>query len=46
VRRLYELVRADLSRPHLFAPERVGLRFGKLGNAGTADPLILMTAYS
>jgi hypothetical protein len=45
-RRLYEQVRADLSRPHPFAAERVGFLFGRLGNAGTDDPLILMTAYS
>ena len=45
-RRLYEQVRADLSRPHPFAAERVGFLFGRLGNVGTDDPLILMTTYS
>jgi proteasome lid subunit RPN8/RPN11 len=43
---LYEQVRADLSRPHPFAAERVGFLFGRLGNVGTDDPLILMTTYS
>jgi hypothetical protein len=45
-RRVYEEVRADLSRPHPFASERVGFLFGRLGNAETNDPLVLITAYS
>jgi hypothetical protein len=45
-RRLHEGVRADLSRPHPFAAERVGFLFGRLGNVGTDAPLVLLTGYS
>jgi hypothetical protein len=45
-RQLYEQVRADLSRPHPFAAERVGFLFARLGNANNATPLVLFTGYS
>ncbi len=45
-RSLYDRVRADLSRPHRFAAERVGFLFTRLGNTGTAEPIVLITEYS
>lgn len=45
-RTLYDRVRADLHRPHPFAAERVGFLFAKLGNAGTADPIVVFTDYA
>ena len=45
-RRLYEEVRADLSRPHPFASERVGFLFGRLGYADETDRLVLLAGYS
>ncbi len=42
---LYERVRKDLLRPHWFAAERVGFIYGSLANAGTVDPLVLLTDY-
>lgn len=42
-RSLLEQVRADLTRPHPFAAERVGFLYGQLMDAG--DPLVLMTGY-
>jgi hypothetical protein len=36
-------VRADLSRPHPFAAQRVGFLYGRLVSAGS--PLVLMTEY-
>ncbi len=42
-RKLLDEVRADLSRPHPFAAERVGFLFGKLAVADS--PLVLMTGY-
>ena len=42
---LHDQVRTDLSRPHPFAAERVGFVFGRLGNDGTAAPIILLTGY-
>jgi len=45
-RQLYEQVRADLSRLHPFASERVGFLFAQLGNANSVTPLVLFTGYS
>lgn len=45
-RQLYDEVRADLSRPHPFAAERVGFLFSRTSLADTAAPLILFTGYS
>jgi hypothetical protein len=45
-RQLYDQVRADLSRPHPFAAERVGFLFARLGNVGADVPLVLFTGYS
>lgn len=42
-RSLFDRIRADLSRPHPFAAERIGFAYGDLVDAGTR--LILMTAY-
>lgn len=42
-RRLLDEVRADLSRPHPFAAERVGFLYGRLAGADAA--LVLMTGY-
>lgn len=42
-RSLLEDVRADLSRPHPFAAERIGFLYGRLVDAD--GPLILMTGY-
>ncbi|MBL8799390.1 MAG: hypothetical protein JNM56_36240 [Planctomycetia bacterium] len=44
-RQLYDQVRRDLLRPHPFAAERVGFLFARLGNVGTAAPLVCFTAY-
>jgi hypothetical protein len=44
-RKLLEQVRADLSRPHPFAAERVGFLFGKLGGASPDAPFVFMTEY-
>ena len=44
-RKLLEGVRADLSRPHAFAAERVGFLFGRLGTAGPDSLLVIMTGY-
>jgi hypothetical protein len=44
-RALYDAMQANLRRPHPFAGERVGFLYGRLANAGTDRPLILMTAY-
>lgn len=45
-RQLYQEVLADLRRPHLFAAERVGFLFGRLGNADSDSPIILLTHYT
>lgn len=42
-RKLLDDVRADLSRPHSFAAERVGFLYGRL--AGAAPSLVLITGY-
>jgi hypothetical protein len=42
-RSLLEDVRADLSRPHPFAAERIGFLYGRLVEAG--GPLVLLTGY-
>ena len=42
-RKLLDEVRADLSRPHPFAAERVGFLYGRL--ACTDPALVLMTGY-
>jgi hypothetical protein len=42
-RKLLDEVRADLSRPHAFAAERVGFLYGRL--AGADPALVLMTGY-
>jgi hypothetical protein len=44
-RQLSNKVRADLSRPHPFAAERVGFLFGRLVSADPDTSLVLMTAY-
>lgn len=44
-RNLFQDVRADLSRPHPFAAERVGFLYCRLVSAGADSPLILMTGY-
>jgi hypothetical protein len=44
-RKLLDEVRADLSRPHPFATERVGFLYGRLASAGADSPLVLMTGY-
>jgi hypothetical protein len=44
-RSLYDAMQADLRRPHPFAAERVGFLYGRLANAQTGHPLVLMTAY-
>lgn len=44
-RYLYDEVRTDLERPHPFAAERLGFLFGKLGNRGTSNPLVLLHRY-
>ena len=44
-RLLDQEVRADLSRPHPFAAERVGLLYGRLCNAGLDTSVVLMTGY-
>jgi hypothetical protein len=44
-RKLLDEVRADLSRPHPFAAERIGFIFGRLTCADTDSPLVLLTAY-
>jgi hypothetical protein len=44
-RKLFEEVRADLSRPHPLAAERVGFLYGRLASAGAASFLVLMTGY-
>ncbi len=44
-RRLNDEVRTDLSRPHPFAAERIGLLFGRLSDAGPNRSIILMTSY-
>ncbi len=42
-RKLLDNVRADLSRPHAFAAERIGFLFGRLAAADQA--LVLLTGY-
>jgi hypothetical protein len=44
-RNLLQDVRADLSRPHPFAAERIGFLYGRLASAGADSPLVLMTGY-
>src|SRR5215207_3980405 len=45
-RELFELIKADLLRPHSYAAERVGFIFGKLGNQGSEEGrLILLSEY-
>lgn len=44
-RHLYQEVIADLRRPHPFATERVGFLFGRIGNANTESPIVLLTRY-
>jgi hypothetical protein len=44
-RKLLDAVRADLSRPHPFAAERVGFLYGPLANADTDSPLVLLASY-
>ncbi len=43
--RLYDEMQRDLRRPHAFARERVGLAYGRLANARSDRPLILLTDY-
>jgi len=45
-RSLHDQVRADLTRAHRFAAERVGFLYGRLSCAGEDERLILLTAYS
>jgi hypothetical protein len=45
-RRLNDEVRADLSRPHRFAAERIGLLYGRLSSAGPNRSVILMISYA
>jgi len=42
-RRLYDEMQSDLRRRHPFAGERVGFAYGRLANAASAWPLILLT---
>jgi hypothetical protein len=44
-RSLYNTMQADLRRPHPFASERAGFLYGRLANAETACPMVLMTDY-
>src|SRR5580704_15369869 len=44
-RGLYDLMQTDLRRPHRFAGERVGFAYGRLANARSDWPLILLTKY-
>lgn len=44
-RGLYDTMQSDLRRPHPIAAERVGFAFGRIANASTAWPLILLTEY-
>jgi hypothetical protein len=43
---LHDQVRADLTRAHRFAAERVGFLYGRLSRAGEDERLILLTGYS
>jgi hypothetical protein len=45
-RQLNKEVRADLSRPHPFAAERIGLLYGRLCSAGENRSVIVMTGYT
>jgi len=42
---LYDEMQSDLRRQHPFARERVGFAYGRLANAASAWPLILLTNY-
>jgi hypothetical protein len=42
---LIDKIRADLSRPHPFAAERVGFILGRLDDAGPELAVVLMTQY-
>ena len=44
-RKLLDAVRADLSRPHSFAAERVGFLYGPLVRAGADTQLVLLASY-
>jgi hypothetical protein len=44
-RKLFDDMLADLRRPHPFAGERIGFAFGRLANATSPWPLILLTHY-
>jgi hypothetical protein len=45
MRKLFNDMHADLRRPHPFAGERIGFVFGRLANATSPWPLILLTRY-
>ena len=44
-RQLFYDMHADLRRPHPFARERIGFVFGRLANATSPWPLVLLTRY-
>lgn len=44
-RKLFNDMLADLRRPHAFADERIGFAFGRLANATSQWPLIMLTRY-
>ena len=44
-RQLYDQLRADLSRPHRFAAERIGFLRAKVGNREGDPLLVLFTEY-
>lgn len=44
-RKLYDIIRDDIARPHQFAAERIGFAFGKLGSQESAEPLVLLHRY-
>lgn len=44
-RELYNNIIKDLDRPHSFAYERVGFVFGRIGNKGQSDELIILNRY-
>ena len=44
-RSLFDIMQADLRRPHPFAGERVGFAYGRLANARADHPMVIMTGY-
>lgn len=44
-RKLFNEMQCDLRRPHPFAGERVGFAYGRLANASSPWPLVLLTRY-